>query len=143
MKKFEIITEIHASPDRVWQVISEVERWSEWTPTVTSIKIKEGSPLGVGSHLIIRQPKLFPATWKIIEIEKGRGFKSINSHLFVQVTAGHYLEPSHKGTKLILSLQFTGLLGPVVARLSHKLNERYLFLEAKGLKEFCENSVPR
>jgi uncharacterized protein YndB with AHSA1/START domain len=34
---FTITVDIDAPPDRVWAVMSDIERWPEWTPTVTSI----------------------------------------------------------------------------------------------------------
>jgi hypothetical protein len=36
---------------------------------------------------------------------------------------------------VILSVQFEGLLAPLVARLTRDLNRRYLELEAAGLRE--------
>ena len=46
---------------------------------------------------------------------------------------------SGNGSRATLSIRFSGLLGPLFARLTRKLNERYLALEASGLKE---RSVP-
>jgi carbon monoxide dehydrogenase subunit G len=38
MTDFCVTVEIQAPPDRVWSVMSGVERRREWTPTVTSIE---------------------------------------------------------------------------------------------------------
>ena len=37
MTHFSVTVDIPAPPDRVWAVIADVERWPEWTPTVTRI----------------------------------------------------------------------------------------------------------
>ena len=39
-------------------MLSDVERWSEWTSTVTPAKRLDDGPLGVGSQARIEQPKI-------------------------------------------------------------------------------------
>lgn len=140
MTRFRITVEIDAPPDRVWAVMSDIERWAEWTSTVTSIQRLNPGPLAVGSRMLIRQPKLPPAEWRITELEEGRSFTSVTGSLGVLVTARHWVE-SHQGrSRVTLSVQFSGVLGPLVARLTRGLNERYLAIEAKGLKGRSEGA---
>ncbi len=135
MTHFSISIEIPASPDRVWAVMRDVERWPEWTSTVTSVRRADPGPLGVGSRARIRQPKLLPATWEVTELDEGaRCFTWVTRSPGVQVTARHLVEASGAGSRATLSIQFSGLLGAVVGRLTRSLNERYLAIEAKGLK---------
>ena len=138
MTNFSISAEIHAPPERVWAVMSDVERWPEWTPTVTSIERLEPGPLAVGSRTLIRQPKLPPARWQLTELEEGAFFAWVTRSPGVRVTAFHRVEATGGGSRATLSLQFSGLLGPLVARMTRNLNERYLALEVKGLKERSE-----
>jgi len=35
VKDYSISVQIDAPPEQVWPVMSDVERWHEWTPTVT------------------------------------------------------------------------------------------------------------
>jgi uncharacterized protein YndB with AHSA1/START domain len=37
MRTFRIGVDIGAPPERVWQVMNEVDRWHEWTKSVRSI----------------------------------------------------------------------------------------------------------
>jgi uncharacterized protein YndB with AHSA1/START domain len=60
MRDFSISANINATPQRVWEVLSDGERWAEWTPSVTSVEILD-KPLRVGSRAMIRQPELPPA----------------------------------------------------------------------------------
>jgi len=56
------------------------------------------------------------------------------------VVAVHSVEDVAKGSRATLSLTFSGLFGGIVARLTKNLNERYLSLEAVGLKRVSESS---
>jgi uncharacterized protein YndB with AHSA1/START domain len=135
MTDFSITVNIAAPPDRVWAVMADVERWSEWTPTVTQIQRLERGPLVVGSRARIRQPKLPSAVWQVSELLEGRSFTWVSRSPGVLVTATHSVEPTAQGTRATLSLRFSGFFGPLIARLTRRLNERYLALEAKGLNE--------
>ena len=136
---FSISIDINAPPQRVWDVMSDVERWHKWTPSVRSIRLLGGGPLAVGRRLFIRQPKLPPAMWKVTAIEPGRGFTSRTGSFLTWVVANHWVEPFGAGSGATLSLRFGGLFGGVVARLTADLNNRYLNLEAAGLKRRSES----
>ena len=142
MTHFSIAVDIQAPPGRVWAVLRDIEHWPEWTPTVTSIQRVDRSPLTLGSRARIRQPKLLPAEWQVSELEEGRSFTWVSRSPGVRVTARHGVEATQGGSQPTLSLQFSGLLGPLVARLTRSLSERYLALEARGLKERIEGAMP-
>ena len=65
--EFSIITDIDASADLVFAVLIDVERWPEWTPTVTRVERLDGSalPLAISSRIRIVQPKVPPAEWTV------------------------------------------------------------------------------
>jgi hypothetical protein len=130
--------DIAVTPAIVWNVIRDVERWPEWTPTVTSVRRRDTGPLAVGSEARIRQPRLPRADWRVTELEDGRGFTWVTRSPGVQVTARHWVEARIGGSRATLSVTFAGLLGPVVGRLTRTLNECYLRLEAEGLKRRSE-----
>ena len=50
MTYFSLSVEIQASSERVWEVLSNIECWPAWTPTVTSIQRVDRGPLAVGSQ---------------------------------------------------------------------------------------------
>ena len=140
MTIFSSSIEISVPPDRVWPVLVDVERWPEWTPTMTSVRRVDTGPLAVGSRARIRQPKLPQAEWQVTELVPGRSFTWISGGIGVRVVGLHTVESTTGGSRATVSIQFTGPLGPLFARLTRGLNERYLALEAKGLKERAEKS---
>lgn len=142
MKHFYSTSDIEAPPDRIWTALRDIDHWSEWTPTIRSIRRLDDGPLAVGTRAIVRQPKLLPARWRVTEIEEGRGFTWITVGPGVLVTARHYIEGGARSSRVTLSLDFSGPLGAIVARLTRGLNARYLALEAQGLKKHVEAPVP-
>jgi len=48
MATYESSTDIQASTERVWAVLSDVETWSRWMPTVSSVEPLREAPLQVG-----------------------------------------------------------------------------------------------
>jgi uncharacterized membrane protein len=141
---FHIEIEIEAPPEVVWAVMRDVERWPEWTPTVTSIKLPDSGPLQVGSRAIIRQPKLPTAKWSVTELDApSRSFTWVSPGPGVRVIARHWVEARGAGSQATLSLRFAGALARIFAYLTRGLNDRYLALEANGLKLRSESGAVR
>ena len=129
---------IHASSDRIWHVMTDIERWPEWTPSVTSIKRLTDGPLAVGSRVRIKQPKLLPAVWTVTQFHSGQSFDWTSSMPGVQVIGGHALQPAEDGCDVILSVRFEGTLSRFAEAAFGKLTEKYVQMEANGLKLRCE-----
>ena len=135
--EFRITMEIPAPPQLVWSVMADVERWPEWTASVSRIKRLSPGPLQVGSRMRIHQPKLPPALWRVTELSPDAGFTGVSVAPGVRVTARHTVEPIATGTRVTLSIRYEGLLRRLLARWTGELNERYLAMEANGLQARC------
>jgi ligand-binding SRPBCC domain-containing protein len=138
MTHFHTTIDIQAAPERVWAAMRDIEHWNEWTPTITSILPLNPGPIGVGTRAVIRQPKLLPARWQVTEVAEGRSFTWVTFGPGVHVTGRHSVEGTANGSRVALSLDFSGPLGRLAARLTRGLNACYLDLEAKGLKKHVE-----
>ena len=138
MTHFQSTIDILAPADRVWTALRDIEHWSEWTPTIISIRPLDPGPIAVGTRAIVRQPKLLPARWQVTELEQGRSFTWITRGPGIRVTARHTIEDAGNRSRVTLALDFSGPLGPLCARLTRGLNARYLDLEARGLKKHAE-----
>lgn len=141
MTEYNVSIDIQAPPDRVWAVMSDIRRWHEWTPSITSIRRLDEGPLRVGSRAMIRQPKIPPALWRVTEIEEGRRFSWVTGSPIARATGRHDVEPLAGGSRATLSLEYSGILGALIARLLDGINRRYLTMEANGLKARSEGTT--
>jgi hypothetical protein len=135
--------EIPASPDRVYAVITDIDRWHEWTPSISSVKRIDGNPFAVGTRVLIKQPKLPPALWTIDSIDPGKGFTWVSRAPGLRVTGIHTVEPAGTGSRAVLGLHYEGVLGALLARMTRGITERYIAFEAQGLKARSENPAFR
>lgn len=135
---FTTAVDINAPPQRVWAVMSDIERWHEWTASVSSVERLDASPLAVGSRVRIRQPRLSPALFVVTAFEEGRGFIWETSSPGVRAIADHWIEEIAGGSRVTLLLRFAGLIGPSMAFFMRNLIHRYMEMEAAGLKQRCE-----
>jgi hypothetical protein len=117
--------------------MEDVERWPEWTASVSRVKRLSPAPLQVGSRVRIHQPKLPPAFWRVTELNAGAGFTWVSRAPGVRVTGRHTAEGAGSGTRVTLSISYEGLLSRPLAWWTGDLNEHYLALEADGLKGRC------
>lgn len=134
-----ITVEIAASPERVWDVLSDVERWPDWTPTVTSVRRLGDGPLRVGGRAQISQPRIPETEYVVTDLTPGRSFTWVATGPGVRTTAHHTVDPlPGGGTRVRLSVSQAGWLGRVMGRFYRGLTDRYLENEANGLKATCE-----
>jgi uncharacterized protein YndB with AHSA1/START domain len=139
MSTFRYTVEVFASPQRVWETLVDVERWPEWTPTVTRAERLEPGPLALGSRTKLWQPQLMTTAWRVTALDSNAGvFIWETSRPGVKVIATHRVEPTQGGVRLSLALEYKGILGGLMAIQLKDLNWDYLTKEAQGLKARCE-----
>jgi uncharacterized membrane protein len=131
--------DVDADAARVWAVITDVERWPEWTDSVTSLHLLDPAPLRVGSRALIEQPRLPRTQWTVTSVDEGREFVWEAMGPGVHTVATHGVEPLDDGrSRATLSIRQEGWLGAVVGRVYRGLTDRYLAMEAAGLKARSE-----
>ena len=133
--------DIAASPARVWEVLSNVEHWSDWTASVRWVRRIDEGPLRSGSQAKISQPRIPTVDWTVTDLDPASGFTWISTAPGATTTARHTLESlPGGGTRVTLSVEQAGLIGSLVGRLYAGLTDRYLAMEAAGLKAACEGT---
>lgn len=115
-----------ASSERLWALVSDIERWAEMLPTVTSVRavgstgsdgsIQAVGTIGTGSRFEVRQPGLASAVWEVTEWRAGR-FSWMSRSPGVVTTATHSVCATGLGSRLDLTLEWGGWLAPVVRRI--------------------------
>ncbi len=138
-KTVSVAVTIDAPPGKVFAVLCDVERWPEWTSTMTSVRRVDRGPFAVGSSARVRQPRLLPAVWQVTELTDQRNFTWTTGSPGLRMTAGHSVEPKDAGSRVLLSLELSGFIAPLIARLYGGLMERYISTEAQGLKKRCQH----
>jgi uncharacterized protein YndB with AHSA1/START domain len=128
----EVITAIAAPADTVWAILSDVERWSTWTASITSVELD--GPLAVGAKAKVRQPKLPPTTWTVTEVVPGRSFTWRATSPGSRATGEHEITPTGDGRcEVRLTLDQEGPLGRLFGFLYRGVTQRYVQMEADGL----------
>jgi uncharacterized membrane protein len=138
--RIETSVEILRPPEAVWPVMVDVERWPEWTASVTKLERLDSDPFGLGSRVRIRQPKLKTMIWRVREFQEGRSFTWEARSPGVYVSGRHEIRPADRGSIATLTVIQSGWLASLLAPFFTALAERYVQIEAQGLKKRCEAS---
>ena len=118
MEVTESTIEIAASPQTVWSIIDDIDRYPEWNPIVPRIAGRTTVGEALSGELVIPDMPTPPLTPTVTRIVAGREFrwKSVipgdqgfsAEHIFI-------LEPQESGTKLIHREVFDGPAAPHLA----------------------------
>ena len=128
-----------AGPDVVWAVLSDIEAWPTWLPTVTAVE-RTGGPaqVGVGSTFAVTQPRLGRAEWKVTLWEPGRGFTWQSRRPGVLTTGVHRVHPLDPGAEVEIGIDWAGR-GRVLARAAFgRMTRAYVEREAEALVRTAE-----
>ncbi len=138
--RFEKQIDVTARAEAVWAVYVDVERWPEWTDSITSVELLDPAPLAVGSRARIRQPRLPVAEWTVTEMEPGRSFTWTATGPGVRTTGVHRVDSVGEGARATAILEQAGPGGALVGLLTGRLTRRYLSMELEGLKARAEGA---
>ena len=139
---FETSRHIAAGTQPVWEVLYDVARWPEWTPTIDSVQRLDHGAFGVGSRAKVRQPKLPQAEWEVTEVVDGRNFTWEARGPGMKTIARHEVVPDGDGSTVTLSIEQAGPMGAVAAYVWRKLTQRYIELEAASLDARVTGTSP-
>jgi uncharacterized membrane protein len=139
--RFEHSIDIGASQQRVWDVVSDLEAWPRRIETVEVVEVLTPKPVGAGSRVRLRQPKLPEGTWDITVWDAPSYFEWRQSSGGATIVAGHRVAALDAGSsRLTLTIEMSGVLGRLFGRFYRGLTNRYMAMEAEGMKRAAEAS---
>jgi uncharacterized membrane protein len=139
--RFERSIQIEASRQRVWDVLTDIEAWPQRIETVDAVDLLTPAPLTKGSRIRLKQPKLGEGIWEITAWDAPSYFEWTRKTSGVTSTAGHRVEALGDGrARLTLTIDMRGPLTVLVALFFKGLTNRYMTLEAEGMKRAAETA---
>lgn len=137
--RFEKSVEIDAPQQRVWDVLSDLEAWPQRIETVDVVEVLTPPPISEGSRVRLKQPKLPEGTWDVTIWDAPSFFEWTQKTGGITSVAGHRVEALERGrARLTLTLDMRGFLIPIIALFYKGLTNRYMNLEAHGMKRAAE-----
>ena len=137
--RFEKTIDIDAPQQRVWDVLSDIAAWPRRVETVETVELLTPSPLAQGSRVRLKQPKLPEGLWDITVWDAPSYFEWTQKTGGITSVAGHRVEALGEGrSRLTLTLDMRGLLVPIMGLFYKGLTNRYMNLEAEGMKRAAE-----
>jgi uncharacterized membrane protein len=139
--RFEESIDIDAQQERVWEVLSDIEAWPRRIETVDVVELLTPAPMSKGSRVRLKQPKLPEGTWDITVWDAPSYFEWRQKSGGITSVAGHRVEMLEEGrSRLTLSLDMRGPLIPVIGLFYKGLTNRYMTIEAQGMKRAAESA---
>lgn len=140
----EVARNVALPTELLWQVLSDLDGWASWLPTVEGIRaVEPGGPPEVGASYVVEQPGLPRATWTITDWRPGAGFTWESRAVGVRSTGRHELSRSGDGTTVRLSIEWAGPLAGLVRLLYGRKTERYVTREAEALEMATRDLIDR
>ncbi len=129
---------IDAPADLVWDVFTDVEKWPEWTASVTRLTGLDGPQIAVGRRFEIKQPRMPKLVWTVTDVDPGASWTWVQRSPGGLTSARHEVAANGNGALVRQELEQRGPVGSLVGLLMRGMTQRYLALEAQGLKARSE-----
>ncbi len=142
MKEIKNSIEIDASPERVWQVLTDFEQYPQWNPFMRRISgsIEEGSRLEVTMGASGKSTMTFRPV--LLKVQDNREMRWLGRLLLPKIFDGEHsfaIEPINQNrVRFTQSEKFSGLLLPIFARSMDADTQRGFAEMNKALKARAE-----
>lgn len=133
--------DIDADPARVWAVMADIERWPQWTRSVTKVEARPSPTLAADTEARITQPRLGARTWRVTALDAPRSFTWETSGPATSMVATHSIAPrGEDGSTVTLVVDSGGWAVTLFGWLLASTGRRFVDMEAEGLKREAESA---
>lgn len=138
--EYEKTTAVAADPARVWEVLSDVERWPGRIAVYQSVERLDAGPLEVGSRAKVKQERLAAGVWEVTEVVAGTSFVWTSRQPGVRLVGRHSVSAEPQGgARLTLAFEQSGPMSWLVTLVLGRLVRRYVDIESASLKAAAES----
>lgn len=131
---------IDATPADAWAVLTDIERWPEWTDTITRMSAEAGAPLGIGARVHVESPDGRKTEWTVTEFDEPRSLTwQMRPAAGVIVSSGHTIVPEGDGARVTFVVSTRGWVGRILAPLVDRQLRPNLESEVAGFKMRAED----
>ncbi len=132
--RYETSASTTAEPQRLWAVVSDVEKWPEWIEVYEEVRRAGSGDLRLGDTVHVKQKGLAAGDWTVTELEEGRVFAWESRQPGVRIVGRHTVTAEAAGaSRLTLELEMTGWASGVVGLLLGRKSRAYVDLECARL----------
>lgn len=144
MPRWDHTVTIETTPERVWEVMADIDRWPTWTASMVSVQKLTDGPLRKGTEALVHPKGTTESTWTVTEATPGRGFTWETRVRGAHTIADHVIEPVDDGTRVTLSVEVRGFVASLLRPVISRRVVANMKVEAAGLKRESEAvAVPR
>ena len=127
-----------AKPETIWLILANLSHWKDWTPTVLDIAPLDGESLQVGARFRVSQPEIKPAIYEVTACVPNEGFTWVQKISGGGLFASHTIRVKDGSTNVELSFFSKGLFAAAAATLFSSKIRKFVYTEARSLKERAE-----
>lgn len=132
--------EIAAPPSRVWSVLTDFERWSEWNRVLLSLQLRGPLTEGTAARLVLGPYGLPRIPVRLVTVREHEELTWTGGIPGVMVGRhGFRLTPSEHGTRVEHFETFRGLLAGAIRLASSRVEHTYGKFNRR-LRDRCEES---
>jgi uncharacterized membrane protein len=135
---YHLTTAVDASPEEIWALFTDVERWPAMNQSIRELHRLDSGPLHVGSEVIIKQMRLPRVRWRVTELAPGRSFSWESATRGVIAVGGHMVHAAGPGSTITITLETHGPMARLTHALTGNMSQRYLSMEIEGFRQAAE-----